>query len=73
MILPLPPVGLDRPFGDPLAFLDEVRADERQVVFARLGERRVDAAVDQQDRNAGLLGGHDGRDERLLLARRQGR
>ena len=71
MILPLPPVGLDRPFGDALAFLDEVRADERQIVLARLGERRVDAAVDQQHRDAGLLGGHDGGDQRLFFARRK--
>ena len=61
--------GLDRPFGDPLAFLDEVGADEGEIVLARLGERGIDAAVDQQHRNAGLLRRHDGGDERLLLAR----
>ena len=62
---------LDRPIGDPLAFLDEVRADEGEEVDAGLGERRIDVAVDQQHRNAGLLGVHDRRDQWLLLARRQ--
>ena len=71
MILPLPPVCLDRPIGDPLALQDEVRADEGEEVDARLGERRIDVAVDQQHRDAGLLGVHDRRDQRLFLARRQ--
>ena len=62
---------LDRPVGDALAFEDEVRADEGEEVDAGLGERRIDVAVDQQHRNAGLLGVHDRRDQRLLLARRQ--
>ena len=71
MILPLPPVCLDRPVGDPLALEDEVRPDEGEEVDAGLGERRIDVAVDQEHRNAGLLGVHDRGDERLLLARRQ--
>ena len=71
MILALPPIGLDQPLGDALAFLDEVRADEGDVVVAGLGERLVDVAVDQDDRDAGLLGVHDRRDQRLLFARRQ--
>ena len=33
---------VDRPVGDPLAFLDEVRADEGEIVLARLGERRIE-------------------------------
>ena len=60
---------LDQPFGHALAFLDEVRADEGDIVLAGLGERLVDVAVEQDDRDAGLLGGHDGRDQRLFLAR----
>ena len=60
---------LDQPFGHALAFLDEVGADEGDVVLAGLGQRLVDVAVEQDDRDAGLLGGHDGRDQRLLLAR----
>ena len=62
---------LDRPIGDALAFVDEVGADEGEVVDAGLGERRIDVAVDQEHRDAGLLGVHHGGDQRLLLARRE--
>ena len=62
---------LDRPIGDPLTLEDEVRADESEEVHARLGERRIDIAVDQQHRDAGLLGVHDRRDQRFFLTRRQ--
>ena len=62
---------LGQPFADALALLDEVRAGEGDVVDARLGERVIDVAVDQDDRDAGVLGVHDRRDERLLFARRQ--
>src|SRR5271165_1053279 len=69
--LPLAAGLLNRPVRHSLALLDEVRTDEGEIVYARLGERGVDAAVDQQDRNAGLLGVEHRRNERLLLARRQ--
>ena len=62
---------LDRPIGDALALEHEVGADEGEEVDAGLGERGIDVAVDQQHGNAGLLGGHDGGNQRLLLARRQ--
>ena len=62
---------LDCPIGDPLTFLHEVRADEGEEVDAGLGELRVDVAVGQQHRNAGLLGVHDRRNQRFLFARRQ--
>ena len=62
---------LGQPFAGLLAFEHEIRADERDVVHAGLGEFRIDAAVDQEQRNAGLLGGHDGGDQRLLFARRK--
>src|SRR6185437_5317269 len=62
---------LDRPVRDPLTFLDEIRADEGEVVDAPLGERLIDVAVDQEHRDAGLLGGEHRRNERLVLARRQ--
>ena len=71
-ILPLPPVFGDRPVRHPLALLDEVRADEGEIVHARLGERRIDAAVDQAGPECrpswrpSIAG-----NERLLLARRQ--
>ena len=71
MILALPPTCLDQPLAGPLAFLLEVRADEGDVVDARLGQVGIDAAVDQEHRDAGLLGRHHRRDQRLLLARRQ--
>src|SRR5215211_9430435 len=47
---------LDQPVGRPLALLDEVRADEGDVVLARLGQALVDVAVEQEHRDAGLLG-----------------
>ena len=39
MILALPLTVLDQPFGDALALLDEIRADEGHVVLAGLGQR----------------------------------
>src|SRR6185312_12632332 len=42
-----------------------------EIVDAGLGERGIDAAVDQQHGNAGLHGPHDGGDQRLLLAWRE--
>ena len=71
MILALPSTALTSHSAGALAFLHEVRADEGDVVLAGLGEALVDVAVEQEHRNAGLLGRHDRRDERLLLARGQ--
>src|SRR5215211_6408060 len=56
---------LDQPLGRPLALLDEVRADEGDVVLARLGQALVDVAVEQEHRDAGLHVGD-------LLGRRPG-
>ena len=61
----------DGPVRHALAFLDEVRADESEVVLAALGDRLVEVAVDGEHGDAGLAGVEDGGGERLLLARRE--
>ena len=71
MILPLPPVFLIVQSATRWPSWTKFEPMKARIVDARLGERRIDVAVDQQHRNAGLLGVHDRRDQRLLLARRQ--
>src|ERR1700733_12219778 len=61
----------DRPIGHSLTFLHEIRANEGEKVDTGLGERWIDVTVDQEHRNAGLLGVHNRRNERLFFARRQ--
>ena len=62
---------LDEPVSGAMALIDEVRADERDVVAARFGHRLIDVAVDQDHRNAGLLRLQHDRCERLFFARRE--
>jgi hypothetical protein len=63
--------GLVEPFGGAAALLDEVGADESHIIFAGLGQARIDVAVEQDDGNAGAFGVHHRRDQRLFLARGQ--
>ena len=69
MIFALPFESLGEEFAAHLPFLNEVGPDERNVIAARLCQRGVDAAIDTEQRDAGVLGLHDGRNQRLLLAR----
>lgn len=63
--------GFCEPFRDPLSFLDEIRTDEGDVIFARLSHSVVDIAIDEKHGDSGLCRGLDDRNERLVFARRQ--
>ena len=71
MILALPPVASTSHSAARRALLDEVGADEGDVILARLGDAVIDVAVDEDDRNAGLLDFDHLRRQRLRFARRE--
>ena len=62
---------LGEPFGRAPALIDEIGADEGDVVLTRLGDAVVDIAVDQDDRDAGFLDLQHLRGQRLRFARRE--
>ncbi len=63
--------GANEPFGCAPALIDEIGADEGDVITARHGDVMLHVAVNQDHRDAGLLRLKDGRSEWARLAGRE--